>query len=428
MLPPDSLSYALLRAAKVVVQVFDGGNLTDALIRCWREHGDLIPAQRGAIQDLAYGALRRYGLGDFILSKLLHKPLSEPILQAILLCALYRLEARPEDGHTTVNQAVAAAATLHGGVFKGLSNAVLRNYQRQRAELLAEAEKFQEARWQHPRWWLTRIRKDLPEDWQAVLSADNGHPPMGLRVNRRKGTAESYLARLTEAGIEARALDGNALRLERPVAVDRLPGFAEGLVSVQDGGAQQAANLLDLQAGQRVLDACSAPGGKTAHILETADVDLTALDSDAGRLEKVSENLGRLGLSARTLGADCRDLPAWWDGKPFDRILADVPCSASGVVRRHPDIKWLRREEDIAGFAATQAQILDALWQTLAVNGKMLYVTCSVFRAENEEQVAAFVRRHAECRRLPIQGAPVLQLLPREDHDGFFYALLQKDA
>jgi len=425
-LPSDSLAFALLLAGQAVAEVLGGSNLTEALARTWRAHPGLSTGGHGAVQDLAYGALRRYGRGDFLLGRLLSKPLFDPLLRAVLLCALYRLEARPEDGHTTVDQAVEAAGTVRRGAFRGLANGVLRNFLRQRETLQASVTVNTEATWQHPRWWIARLKAELPDAWQRVLEAGNGHPPMALRANRRRISPEAYLARLLEAGIPARLLAGGALVLERPVPVERLPGFAEGLVSVQDAGAQRAAGLLDVADGMRVLDACSAPGGKTAHLLESADLDLTALDADAGRLAKVQENLFRLGLSARTRAADCREHPAWWDGQPFQRILADVPCSASGVVRRHPDIKWLRREKDIAGFAATQAALLDALWQTLAADGKMLYATCSVFAEENEMQAAAFARKHPDCRRLPIEGASTLQILPDQDHDGFFYALLQK--
>ncbi|MDD5295461.1 MAG: 16S rRNA (cytosine(967)-C(5))-methyltransferase RsmB [Rhodocyclaceae bacterium] len=425
-LPNDSLAASLLLAGQAVAEVLGGSNLTEALARTWQSRPDLAPANRGAVQDLAYGALRRYGRGDFFLGRLLSKPLADPLLRAILLCALYRLETRPEEGHTTVDQAVEAAGTVKHGAFRGLANGVLRNFMRQREALQAEVIQYGEARWQHPLWWIARLRKQLPDAWQGVLEAGNGHPPMALRANRRRISPEDYLARLTQAGVPVRLLAGGALVLERPVPVERLPGFADGLASVQDAGAQRAAEFLDVADGMRVLDACSAPGGKTAHLLERGDLDLTALDADPRRLVRVGENLSRLGLSARTLAGDCRDLGAWWDGRPFQRILADVPCSASGVARRHPDIKWLRREADIAGFAATQAAILDALWQTLAPDGKMLYATCSVFSQENELQVAAFARRHPDCRRLSIEGEPAVQLLPDQDHDGFFYALLQK--
>jgi 16S rRNA (cytosine967-C5)-methyltransferase len=376
---------------------------------------------------MAYAALRRYGRDDFILARLTGKPPPAPA-RALLLVALARLAARPEEAHTIVDQAVEAAGALARGRYKALANGVLRNFLRRRAELEAAAAADEGARWQHPRWWIVRLRRVYPQDWQAILAAGNGRPPMALRVNRRRVTPADFLARLLAGGLPARLLEGGAILLERPVPVERLPGFAEGLCSVQDAGAQRAAVLLDPRDGLRVLDACAAPGGKTAHILELADAELLALDADAGRAVRVSENLLRLGLSARVAAADCRETDAWWDGREFDRILADVPCSASGVVRRHADIKWLRRESDIARFARTQAEILDALWRVLAPGGKLLYATCSLFPEENERQVAAFAARQEDCMWLPVAGAPGLQLLPNEEHDGFYYALLEKQA
>ena len=241
------------------------------------------------------------------------------------------------------------------------------------------------------------------------------------------------------AGITGKYSGDDAVQIERPVPVERVPGFVEGLCSVQDAGAQYAAGFLECTDDMRVLDACAAPGGKTAHLLECGDLDLLALDSDAIRAARVSANLARLGLTANVTVEDCRDVHKWWDGRPFDRILADVPCTASGVVRRHPDAKWLRRAGDVAQFARTQAEILDALWKTLAPGGKMLYVTCSVFAAENTEQVAGFLGRHVDAMSIPLTGAHAIpagnaitgadhsiQLLPNVEHDGFFYALLQK--
>jgi 16S rRNA (cytosine967-C5)-methyltransferase len=342
--------------------------------------------------------------------------------------ALHRLDSRADTAHTIVDQAVTAAATLLGGKFKGVVNGVLRNALRQSADLNRAADADMVAEFRHPPWWIRRLRSQYPDHWRAILAAGNTHPPMALRINRRRASAREVLAAFAAAELPVRELNNGALLLDRPVPVARVPGFAEGLVSVQDAGAQYAARYLDLVDGQRVLDACAAPGGKTSHILETADVALTALDTDAFRARRVSENLERLGLTAEVKTADCRVLSRWWDGRPFDRILADVPCSASGVVRRNPDIKWLRRSDDVARFAAQQAEILDALWQVLAPGGKMLYVTCSVFAEENREQIAAFATRHSDCCRLPIAGQPDCQYLPSTEHDGFFYALLEKAA
>lgn len=423
-LKPDSLAFALRLAAAAVAEVIGGRSLNEALAR----HGRGLPAgQRGAVQDLAYAALRRHGRDDFYLSKLMEKP-PATAQRALLLVALARLEARPEEAHTIVDQAVEAAGATARGKYKALVNGVQRNFLRRRAELETAALQDEVARWQHPRWWIERVRQAHPESWQAILEAGNGRPPMTLRVNRRRAAAADFQSTLAEAGIASHLLQGGALLLERPVPVERLPGFADGLCSVQDAGAQRAAELLDAHDGMRVLDACAAPGGKTAHILENSRVDMLALDADAGRAVRVTENLLRLGLQARVVPADCREPGAWWDGREFDRVLADVPCSASGVVRRHPDAKWLRREKDIAQFARTQGEILDALWRVLAPGGKLLYATCSLFPEENSRQVAAFAARQEDCMRLPIAGLPELNLLPSAEHDGFFYALLEKQA
>jgi 16S rRNA (cytosine967-C5)-methyltransferase len=384
--------------------------------------------------DLAYSTLRAFGRGDFLLGLLLERPVKDSTARSLLLVALARLEARPDEAHTTVDQAVTAAAKLARGQFKGLVNGVLRNFLRRREELLLKTATDPVARWQHPAWWITRLRQDHPGHWESILAAGNTHPPMCLRVNRRRATSADYQKQLDAAGIAARALDDSAILIEKPLPVERIPGFAAGLCSVQDCGAQAAAGLLEVHDGMRVLDACAAPGGKAAHLLETARLDLTALDADAARAARITGNLHRLGLAATVKVGDARAVDAWWDGRFYDRILADVPCSASGVVRRHPDAKWLRRASDVGAFAAMQSTIVDALWRTLAPGGKMLYATCSVFAEENASQVEAFIRRHADARCLPIPGATTsatttdaqLHHLPDAEHDGFYFALLQK--
>lgn len=426
-LPEDSLGYAILTAAELISNVVAGTTLTDGLAALWSARPATPPGVRGAILDLTYGTLRDYGRQDFILSRLLQKPLPEP-LQSILRVALHRLDSRADTAHTVVNQAVSAAATCLDGKFKGVANGVLRNALRQMETLNKAADNDMVAEYRHPPWWIRRLKTQYPDQWRAILSAGNTHPPMALRINVLRSNRDDTLASFAEASLPVRQLANGALLLERPVPVSRLPGFAEGCISVQDAGAQFAAQHLDVDDGQRVLDACAAPGGKTAHILEIADVELTALDADPIRAQRVTENLQRLGLDATVKTADCRDLERWWDGRPFDRILADVPCSASGVVRRNPDIKWLRRGGDIAHFATQQAEILDALWQVLAPGGKMLYATCSVFAEENSEQMAGFAARHPDCRRLPLAGRLDCQYLPCTEHDGFFYALLEKIA
>ena len=416
-LAPDSLGWSLLLAARVLAQVHGGKSLSEALLPLAGEPA----AARAAAQDVAYGVLRRNGAGEFILSRLMSKALTHAETHALLLGALYRLESRPDSRPMIVDQAVAAAGELAGGVFKGLVNGVLRNYLRQRESLLGALAADDDAASQHPRWWLDRLRRTYPEQWQSLVAAGNAAPPMTLRVNLRHGTVAGYLERLAAAGLAARPVGRSGLILEKAVGVDALPGFFDGDVSVQDAGAQRAAELLAPLAGMRVLDACAAPGGKTAHLLEAGDIDLLALDIDAIRTRRIGDNLKRLALVAEVRVGDCSRVADWWDGRPFDAILADVPCSASGVVRRHPDIKVLRRESDIRRFAQTQAAIIDALWPLLKPGGKLLYATCSVFTEENSAQIDAFVVRQPGVECLLQE-----QLLPQDDNDGFYYALLRK--
>jgi len=414
-LPTTSLAYALLEAARIDAAVFAGQSLADGLL-------SQVDAQaRPAVQDIVYGSLRAYGRGDFFLARLLAKPLADDVIRALLLVAIYRLETRPDAVHTVVDQAVIAAGELADGRFKGLANGVLRNFLRQQDSLNAALAADAVAPWQHPDWWLARLRTAYPDAWPAIVAAGNAPPPMGLRVNLRRGTRDEYQQCLAADDILATPTGQAGLALSAPLPVDRLPGFAAGLVSVQDPGAQRAAELLDPQPGSRVLDACSAPGGKTAHLLERADLDLLALDLKPSRCRRVAEGLERLGLKAEIRSADCAKLNTWWDGQSFDAVLADVPCTASGVVRRNPDAKWLRREADIASFAAAQARILDALWQVVQPGGKLLYATCSVFPEENGEQIAHFLARQSQAHRCHEE-----QLLPTTEHDGFYYCLLEK--
>ncbi|TJZ78947.1 16S rRNA (cytosine(967)-C(5))-methyltransferase RsmB [Chitiniphilus eburneus] len=417
-------------ASQALADVFAGHTLTDALARIWQAEPELRPQQRGAIQDLSYGSLRHLGLLEGVLKQLLHKPLHEEALRALLLVSLYQLHFTRAAPYGVVDHAVKVSTHLGRGQGKGLVNAILRNFLRQREALLTSARDTPRGRWSHPDWWIAAMREAYPDQWETVLANANLHPPLTLRVNRHRGDVPTYLARLAQEGIEARALDDTAIRVGHPVGVDRLPGFFDGDVSVQDWGAQHAARLLDVADGLRVLDACAAPGGKTGHLLELAKLDLTAVDADAARLRRVADNLQRLGLGATLLPGDAAQPEQWWDGKPFDRVLADVPCSATGVARRHPDIKWLRRPDDFAGFAAQQAAMLDALWPLVAPGGKLLYATCSIFPAENAQQATAFSHRHADAQPLPL--GPALpengQLLPTPEHDGFFYALFRKAA
>jgi 16S rRNA (cytosine967-C5)-methyltransferase len=331
-----------------------------------------------------------------------------------------------------VHQAVDAAVLLGQARAKGLVNGVMRNFQRRRSALIPEIEATETGRYRHPQWWIDALRTAYPSDWQSVLQEANRHPPMVLRVNRRRLTADAYLKKLEGAGLAARSLGQQAVLLEKPCRVERLPGFAAGEVSVQDAGAQRAALLLDVREGMRVLDACAAPGGKTGHILELARCELLAVDADRSRAARISENLARLQLEARVVIADCRDPESFSERRVFDRILLDAPCSASGVVRRHPDIKWRRRQSDIAEFRKTQTQLLDAVWRVLASGGKLLYATCSVFPEENSAQVRDFLLRQPDAELLPHPKLPGWdddvkgQILPTAVSDGFYYALLGK--
>jgi 16S rRNA (cytosine967-C5)-methyltransferase len=423
-LKQDSLAYALLHAARLVAGVLEGASLTGCYERTLRENPGWNDAARGAIRDLTWSTLRDYGRGDATLRRFLGKPLP-PAVYALLLVAVHRLEHRPEQAHTLVNQAVDAATHLAPGL-KGVVNGVLRNVVRQKDALMIWRNEDIAARYAYPVWWIERVRHEHGNEWESILAAGNLHPPMSLRVNRRRITVESTLHELTDAGVAARRLDNDALLLKHPLPVSKLPGFAEGKVSVQDAGAQWAAQWLCVRDGERVLDACAAPGGKSAHLLELADIELTALELDPARAERMRGDFARLGHSAKIMVADCCALDTWWDGRPFDRILADVPCSASGVARRHPDIKWLRREGDIAGFVVQQANIINALWQILADGGTMLYVTCSVFDDENHRQIEHFLARHPDAEIFMPKTCRIHPLLPTADHDGFYYACLRK--
>ncbi|MEO5844624.1 MAG: 16S rRNA (cytosine(967)-C(5))-methyltransferase RsmB [Caldimonas sp.] len=429
------LARLLGHAADAVGAVRAGQSLNDALARC------PVPARPGT-QALAFHALRWLGAAEVVRRRLAPKA-PPPEVESLLLVALALLWPAgdpPYAEHTLVDQAV-AATTRRAPRSAGFVNAVLRRFGREREAIVAAALADPLARYNHPAWWLDRLRADWPDRWSKVAEADNVHPPMTLRVNVRRTSVAAYLESLAAHGVEALAVGAAAISLLRPVPVTQLPGFADGLVSVQDANAQRAAPLLlaaPLAPGARVLDACAAPGGKTAHLLELADLDLLAIDRDAGRLARVDSTLARLGLRAETRVGDATAPARWWDGQPFAAILLDAPCSASGIVRRHPDVRWLRRASDLPVLAATQARLLDALWPLLAPGGRLLYVTCSVFRQEGSAQIDAFLQR-AEDAALAASPPSPGQLLPLPDNDdtpplpgfpgaadGFFLALIEK--
>jgi 16S rRNA (cytosine967-C5)-methyltransferase len=436
------LSALLAAAADAVAAVRAGRSLNDALAAC--------PATlRPGAQAIAFHAMRWLGAAQTV--RIMLAPRSPPPpVDALLLAALALLwpgSGEPYATHTVVDQAVSAARQMAPRAASFI-NAVLRRFVRDRDALVTAARRDPLAAYNHPVWWVDRVRVDWPDVWQALLEVDQQHPPMTLRVNARHGSAETYLRELAQHGLAAAAIGPHAVVLEAPRPVQQLPGFDEGRVSVQDAAAQRAAPLLigggsgtpqtrpgALRAGARVLDACAAPGGKTAHLLELADLDLLALDVDAGRLARVKGTLERLHLAATLRVGDASDPGSWWDGRPFDAILLDAPCTGSGIVRRHPDVRWLRRAGDVGALARTQARMLDALWPLLRPGGRLLYGTCSIFRAEGQDQIDAFLQRVAgpEPRVDPESPGHLLPLPDNETEgpvpspaDGFFYALLHK--
>ncbi len=425
-LQPDSLAVALAGAARALAAVEAGQALPRALADVFASRST-PPAAHGAIQDIAYRSLRRQGCAQALLRELADRPPSPARLGKLLLSALALLSEDPPAyaPHTVVDQAVSAcAADRELARAKGVVNAVLRRFLREREMLLSRVKQQEEALWNYPQWWIDALRSAWPAQWQQVLEAGNQPPPLTLRVNVRRTSVDAFMERLAASGIAAHRIGPVAVRLQRARPVHEIPGFDEGHASVQDAAAQLAAPLLAAERGMRVLDACAAPGGKTGHLLELADVDLIALDQDSERLSRVEQNLARLSLSADLMTGDARGRD-WWDGRAFDRILADVPCTASGIVRRHPDIRWLRRASDSAQLARLSADILDNLWGLLKPGGRLLLATCSLWPEESELQAQRMVERH-DAQRLSAPGQLLPAVTEHIDHDGLFYALLQK--
>lgn len=399
-------------------------------------------SDRRMVGALVYGALRWYSRMDGLLSAFLERPVprKQRVLHALMICGLTEQHYLSTPEHAVISETVSAARKLRQPRAAGMVNAILRRSQREGKAVLEALDKQPAVRHAHPGWLLERLRTDWPDGWERILTANNAQAPFWLRVNLQRGSREDYVAALgSECDREATLVPGvpSALLLEKAMDVERLPGFDSGRVSVQDGAAQLAGHCLDVQPGQRVLDACAAPGNKTAHLLELADgkLDLLALDNSGRRLDRLQDNLRRTGYTARVLEADASDPGAWWDGKPFDRILLDAPCSATGVIRRHPDIKWLRRSEDIAEMARLQAQMIRALWPLLAKGGRLLYCTCSVLRQENEAIVASFLAETGDGQEQRLELLEDVarrmeygyQILPGDAAmDGFYYVALIK--
>lgn len=430
--PQPEPTSARAAAARCVAAVLAGRSLDDVL----PEHdAALAPGDRSLLRALAYGVLRDHGYLAALAAQMLKSPLSgEPLIAALIEVGLHQLRSMRVSPHAAVSETVEACALLGHPQRRALVNALLRRFQREQRTLEIAAASDAAKRWSYPTWMVDNLRCDWPESWERVLAGGNEQGPLTLRVNRRRGTRADYAAKLRAAGLAAQELDGvpDALVLDSAVGVDKLPGFAEGEVSVQDASAQLAAELLQLEDGQHVLDACCAPGGKTAHILERADVSVLALDRDAQRLQRVHDTLKRLNLSAEVLAWDAGQLQDRWSGALFDRILLDAPCSGTGVIRRHPDIKWLRRHDDIPRMAAEQLRLLTALWPLLAPGGRLVYATCSILPAEGEDVIRKFFTTQADAKHEAITaswGEPRKfgrRIAPGGAFDGFYYAVLRK--
>jgi 16S rRNA (cytosine967-C5)-methyltransferase len=437
-LAPDSLAISLVLASHACLLVRQGRSLTAGLAAALQsaDGRHAVAPARAAAQDLAYFAMRQRARGDALVARLCARPPVPEVLAELLMIALAVLDCTGDASaphyapHTLVDQSVMAASRLatSGGarVARGFVNAVLRRALRSREETFAAPVSDSVEALNYPAWWISSVAAAYPSCWREILSSGQSPPPLTLRVNLHKLSVDEAERMLQDAGIECLPLGGAALALVRPRPVNEITGFAEGLFSVQDEAAQRAAPLLDVKDRQHVLDACAAPGGKTGHLLELADLELVALDNDAQRLRRVAQNLLRLGVQATLTVGDASDPSGWWDGRTFDRILADLPCSASGIVRRHPDIRWLRRETDVAALSRRQQQMLDALWRLLSADGKLLLVTCSIFPQEGALLAEEFTSRHPDARILPSPG----QLLPATaadvNHDGLFFSLVQK--
>ncbi|MGN6481611.1 16S rRNA (cytosine(967)-C(5))-methyltransferase RsmB [Luteibacter sp.] len=428
-------SVRALAAEALASIALSGHSLREAADRAMPKLAD--PRDRALLTALLSDGARWWPRFDAALDRLLDKPIRrhEPVIHALLVTGLVQLETLELPGYAAVAATVEAARELRRPRLAGLVNAVLRRWQRERETLLAELDARPATRHAHPAWLARAIERDWPVQASAIMAAANVEPPLMLRVNRRRASRDSVAAGLAGAGQEV-ALHpwlADALVLPHSTDVTRLPGFAEGHFAVQDGAAQVPADLLDARDGQRVLDACAAPGGKACHVLERADVALLAVEFEASRAARIRKNLERLHLDAQIIVGDAGDSSAWWDGRPFDRIMIDAPCSATGVIRRRPDVRLHRRAADIEALVAQQSRILAACWETLAPGGRLLYVTCSLLREENEGVVGAFLASRSDASAIPFTlpvGQPAAvgwQVLPGDgDLDGMYYALLER--
>jgi len=423
------MKVAQLTAANIVKDVLEGNNLNKVFQKYSKEN-KINPKDLSQIKDLVFGTLRSYGKTKFVINKLVKRPPPNLLISTLLHVALFQLISNRSNSYTVVDQAVSASNSVNKK-YTAFINGVLRNFLRERVIILEEAEKNEEAKYSYPIWWINQIKKEYPKSWENILDMGNSHPALIIRVNIKKVSINKYIKRLEEHKIEHKLLGNEAILIKKPMPVDSLPGFNEGEVSIQDYGAQLATRLLDLKKNHNVLDACAAPGGKACHMIEIEEIKLTAVEADKKRVERINENIKRLGHTFKVINSEIKADNAWWDKNLFDRILLDVPCSASGIVRRHIDIKWLRRRSDLAYFHEKQFELLRTSWEMLKPLGKLLYVTCSLFEMENRLVVDRFLKDEKTAVEIKIKFPKNVnvddnQLLPSLFHDGLFYVLFQK--
>jgi len=418
-------------AAMIVEQVLLGKNLDKSFDLIFNKYKSSEIENLSQIKDMVYGSIRSLGKSNFYINKLVQNKIEERCLEALLHVVLFQITHERSNDFTLVNEAVDAAKKINHKK-SAFINAVLRNFLRNRDSLKQDLNKDESATYSYPNWWIKKVKNQYPKNWKDILNIGNQRPPLALRINLKKIRVNEYSAILDEHEINHTLVGGECLIINTPLGVDKIPGFLDGKVSVQDFGAQLAAHLIDLKKGHKVLDACSAPGGKACHMLELNSIELLAIESDKKRTIKIQENIDREGLKAKVLNDKINSQNEWWDKEFFDRILLDVPCSASGIVRRHVDIKWLRRISDFKSFGDNQLFLLKSAWPMLKENGKLLYVTCSIFEEENRDVIEKFKQDLGDVSELRINFPSNVthiknQILPSENHDGLFYALLQKN-
>ena len=424
------MNYSQWLSAMIVEQVLMGKNLDKSfklILKKYNNEIENIPQ----IKDMVYGAIRDLGKSYFYINKLVKNKIQNRCLESLLHVVFFQINNSRSNDFTLVNQAVDAAKRIDHKK-SSFINAVLRNFLRNKNNLQKQLKDNESAMYSYPNWWIKKVKEQYPKNWKMILDVGNQHPPQALRINLRKIGVKEYSRLLNENGIDYKLVGGECLIINKPMEISKIPGFLDGKISIQDFAAQLAAHIIDLKKNQKVLDACSAPGGKACHMLELNTIKLLAVESDKQRIIKIEDNIKRQGLKVKILNKKISRQNEWWDKQHFDRILLDVPCSASGIIRRHVDIKWLRRINDLKKFADNQLILLKSVWPMLKKNGKLLYVTCSIFEEENRNIIEKFIKESNNVSELNINFPSNIvhiknQLLPSDNHDGLFYALLQKN-